>query len=140
MTETLTVSRIIRAAPKSVFEAWTNPELLVKWWGPGTVSCPEAHVDLKAGGKYSIANLHADGKVIWIKGTFSEVTPPEKLIYDWQMNGGDAPSTLVTVLFNEHPEGTEIVLTHQRFVETAQRDMHLSGWGGCIDKLEAMFA
>ncbi len=48
--------------------------------------------------------------------------------------------TLVRVRFLPHPDGTELVLTHERFAVEAVRDMHVQGCGGCIDKLEAMFA
>ena len=43
------------------------------------------------------------------------------------------------VAFLPHPDGTELVLTHERFAEEAVREMHLQGWGGCLDKLEATF-
>lgn len=45
-------------------------------------------------------------------------------------------ATMVTVLFNTHPEGTEIMLTHQRFANAEMRKMHARGWAGCFDKLE----
>ena len=38
----LNLSRIIRAPRERVFAAWTDPDLLKQWWGPGPVSCPEA--------------------------------------------------------------------------------------------------
>jgi hypothetical protein len=40
--------------------------------------------------------------------------------------------------FLPHPRGTELVLMHEHFALAATRDMHLEGWGGCLDKLEAM--
>ena len=75
----LTYKKIIRAPRERVFAAWTKPELLKRWWGPGEVTCPEAEVDLQVGGKYRLANLQPDGKVIWISGTFEQVSPPKKL-------------------------------------------------------------
>lgn len=135
----LSTSRIIKASRDRVFAAWTTPELLVKWWGPGPVSCPEAHVDLREGGAYRIANKEPDGNIIWITGIFKNVTAPEKLIYEWNVNAAEGAITLVTVLFNEHPEGTELIITHERFPDQPIRDMHLMGWGGCLDKLETLF-
>ena len=41
-------------------------------------------------------------------------------------------------MFLSHPEGTELVLTHERFAVEAVRDMHIQGWGQCIDKLQAL--
>jgi uncharacterized protein YndB with AHSA1/START domain len=140
MIDALTVTRIIKAPPKSVFEAWTNPELLVKWWGPGPVTCPEAEVDLREGGAYRIANRELDGSITWISGEFTKVSPPDRLEYTWEVNIVPDMLTLVTVDFNAHPDGTELVITHDRFPNSDIRDMHGEGWGGCLDKLDALFA
>lgn len=136
----LNLTRVIRAPRDRVFAAWTDPELLKQWWGPGPVTCPEAEVDLREGGGYRIANREPDGKVVWISGTFERVRAPEELVYTWRMGEAAGSPTLVRVVFRPHPEGTELVLTHERFAVEAARDMHLQGWNGCIDKLEAMLA
>ncbi len=135
----LTLTRVIRAPREDVFAAWTEPDLLTQWWGPGPVTCPEAHVDLREGGTYRIANLEQDGSITWISGTFERVRPPEELVYTWSVSIVPGDPTLVRVAFNDHAEGTELILTHERFAVEAVRDMHLAGWNGCIDKLEAMF-
>ena len=136
----LNLRRVIRAPREDVFAAWTEPELLKQWWGPGPVTCPEAEVDLREGGGYRIANREPDGKIIWISGTFERVRAPEELIYTWRVGDAEGEPTLVTVAFLPHAEGTELVLKHERFAVEAVRDMHLQGWNGCIDKLEAMLA
>jgi uncharacterized protein YndB with AHSA1/START domain len=133
----LSLRRIIRAPREKVFAAWTEPELLKKWWGPGPVSCPEAHVDLREGGEYRLANLETTGSIVWISGRFERVRAPEELVYTWTISSLPGESTLVRVQFLPHPEGTELVLAHERFALAATRDMHLKGWGGCLDKLEA---
>jgi uncharacterized protein YndB with AHSA1/START domain len=112
----------------------------MKWWGPGRVSCPEAHVDLREGGAYRLANLEPDGSVTWISGHFERVRAPEELVYTWSVSTVPGEPTLVRVLFLPHPDGTELILTHERFAVEAVRDMHLQGWGGCLDKLEAFVA
>jgi len=133
----LSISRIVRAPRERVFRAWTTPELLKKWWGPGPVTCPEAHIDLREGGRYSIANQELDGSITWISGEFQRVRVPEQLVYTW--SASIVPGeTLVTLEFLEHPEGTEIRLTHERFANAEVRDMHLGGWIGCLDKLEQL--
>ncbi len=134
----LSLNRFIRAPREKVFAAWTDPELLRQWWGPGPVSCPEAHVDLREGGAYRLANLEVDGSITWITGRFERVRPPEELAYTWSVSIVPGEPTLVRVLFLSHPEGTELVLTHERFAVEAVRDMHVQGWGQCIDKLEAL--
>ena len=134
----LTLTRVIRAPRERVFAAWTEPEILMQWWGPGPVTCPEAHVDLRVGGDYRIANRQEDGSITWIRGTFERVRPPEELVYTWTIDVANSTPTLVTVEFRQHAEGTELVLTHERFAVEAVRDMHLMGWTGCIDVLEAL--
>lgn len=134
------ITRVIRAPRERVFAAWTAPHLLVQWWGPGPVTCPEAHIDLREGGAYRIANLETDGSITWISGTFEKVRPPEQLVYTWEVSILTAPPTLVTLDFQTHPEGTRIVLRHERFTEGAIRDMHGRSWELCFDKLETLLA
>jgi len=136
----LSLRRVIRAPREKVFAAWTDPEQLVQWWGPGPVSCPEAHIDLRVGGAYRIANREVDGSITWISGTFERVREPEELVYTWNVSIVPGEPTLVSVLFLPHSRGTELVLTHERFAAEAVRDMHVQGWNGCIDKLETMLA
>ena len=136
----LTLTRIMRAPREDVFAAWTEPEALKRWWGPGPVICPEAHVDLCEGGTYRLANREPDGSIVWITGRFERVRAPEELVYTWSVSILPGEPTLVRVLFLPHAEGTELVLTHERFVAMPVRDMHLQGWNGCIDKLEVMLA
>jgi uncharacterized protein YndB with AHSA1/START domain len=130
--------RVIRAPREKVFSAWTTPELLLQWWGPGPVTCPEAHVDLREGGEYRLANLEPDGSITWISGRFERVSVPDELVYTWNVSIVPGEPTLVRVRFLPHAEGTELVLTHERFAVEAVRDMHIEGWGLCIDKLGAM--
>jgi uncharacterized protein YndB with AHSA1/START domain len=136
----LAVSRVVRAPRPKVFAAWTTPETLKRWWGPGPVSCPEAHVDLRQGGEYRIANLEMDGSITWITGQFEEVITPERLVYTWHVSIVPGVLTRVTVEFREHRDGTEVTVRHGRFADPAVRDMHAQGWESCLEKLSALFA
>jgi len=103
---TLLVRRVIQADVQRVFDAWTRPELLVKWWGPRPVTCREAKVDLQVGGAYRIGNLLPDGSVLFIFGEFEVVEPPRRLIYTWridQRSRPEAEESRVTVRFE--PKG-----------------------------------
>jgi uncharacterized protein YndB with AHSA1/START domain len=135
----LSISRVIKAPPRTVFEAWTTPSLLMKWWGPEGVRCTAAEIDLREGGAYRIANQHGDGSITWISGVFERVRPPEELVYSWAIGLPGANGSRVTVEFRSHAEGTEVVLIHERLAAEV-RDMHLQGWTGCLDGLQRMFA
>jgi uncharacterized protein YndB with AHSA1/START domain len=131
----LVVRRIIEAPPERLFRAWTEPEQLMKWWGPPPARCPQAEVDLRVGGKYRIANAFPDGSVIWISGEFESISPPRELIYSWRLEGSEGGTERVTVRFKGSGNRTEVVVIHERIVSTETRDRHEKGWNGCLDGL-----
>jgi uncharacterized protein YndB with AHSA1/START domain len=132
----LVVRRTIRASAQRIFEAWTQPEHLLAWWGPRPVTCSAAEVDLRVGGRYRIENAVPDGTTIVIHGEFREVHWPHKLVYTWRMGQGDGESSLVTVRFEPHGEATEVIVVHEHVPNEAARDSHENGWKGCLDGLE----
>jgi uncharacterized protein YndB with AHSA1/START domain len=129
------VRRTIYAPAERVFEVWTQPAHVRKWWGPRPVACIHAEIDLRIGGSYRIANQFPDGSVVWIQGKFEIVDPPRKLVYSWSTNPESPLFERVTVQFNARGEATEVVVTHERVADTATRDKHKSGWEGCLDGL-----
>jgi uncharacterized protein YndB with AHSA1/START domain len=50
----LVFERTYDASPETVWQAWTNPEMIKQWWGPNNVTIPECEVDLRVGGKIYI--------------------------------------------------------------------------------------
>jgi len=133
---TLVVRRRINARRERLFAAWTQPALLVQWWGPQGVACPAAEIDLRVGGSYRIANQFPDGKVLWIAGTFEVIDPPHRLTYTWQLESMNAPTERVTVCFEAHGAATEVIVTHEKIPDEAARTSHERGWTGCLDSLE----
>jgi uncharacterized protein YndB with AHSA1/START domain len=130
----LTVQRMIRATPERLFDAWTQPEQLRKWWGPASVTCVGAEVDLTVGGRYRIANQFPDGKILWISGVFELIERPSKLIYTWQVSA-ERPTERVTVRFVAQGESTKVIVIHERIPDMVTRDRHEQGWLGCLDGL-----
>jgi uncharacterized protein YndB with AHSA1/START domain len=135
----LVVRKIIRGAPQRLFEAWTQPAQLMKWWGPRGVVCTAAEVDLRVGGRYRLANQFADGKVLWINGEFQAIDAPRRLVYSWRL-GESGPAERVTVTFQSRGENTEVTVRHERIANTAMRDGHQQGWLGCLDGLAEYLA
>jgi uncharacterized protein YndB with AHSA1/START domain len=136
----LVVRRTIRAPVERVFAAWTQAEQLRRWWGPKTVVCTEAEIDLRVGGAFRIANQFPDGKLLWISGEFLAIEAPVKLIYSWKVGDEPAPATeRVTVNFERLGDATQVVVIHERIANPAARDEHEQGWLGCLDGLEVFF-
>jgi uncharacterized protein YndB with AHSA1/START domain len=133
---TLVVRKIIQATPERLFMAWTQPEQLKKWWGPKSVACVDAEVDLRVGGRYRIANKFPDGNLVWITGEFQIIEPPRKLVYTWRIGPESQPAELVTVSFEPRATGgTEVIVIHERIPNKIARDTHEQGWFGCLDGL-----
>ncbi len=144
----LTVSKTIKASREQVFAAWTQPEMLHRWWGAHeSFSAPVAEVDLKVGGKYRLGMLEPGKDAPYVcYGVYREINPPEKLVFtwSWEKMPGDAPDfehaeTLVTVEFFDKGGATEVVLTHEQFTDEHMRDEHQGGWNGCLDGLARLF-
>jgi uncharacterized protein YndB with AHSA1/START domain len=139
---TLIVRRTVKADAQRVFDAWTQPEQLVKWWGPRPVTCTQAEVDLRVGGRYRIANLLPDGSTLFICGEFERVEPPLQLVYTWRIELQHAPppeASRVTVRFEPRGAATEVIVLHERIDSEATRTDHEGGWIGCLNGLERLF-
>lgn len=136
----LVVQRRIEASREKVFEAWTQPEHLRRWWGPGDTTCPEASIDLRVGGMIRIANLTPSGRTIWIEGRFQAVEPPARLVYTWKMSVHEGEPSHVTVRFEPDGTGTRVTVVHTRLDSQATADSHEAGWHGCLDGLEHYLA
>jgi len=135
LSATLVVRRRINATPAKLFAAWTQPDLLVCWWGPQGVACPTAEIDLRVGGSYRIANQFPDGKVVWIGGVFEVVEPPHRLAYTWKLESQNSSPERVTVCFEAHGSQTEVIVTHERIPSESAKVSHEHGWAGCLDGL-----
>ena len=131
-TAVLVVRRTIHARPEALFAAWTEPQQLMRWWGPEGVACTAAELDLRVGGSYRIANRMPDGSTLWITGEFELIEPPSRLIYSWRLEIPGAGTERVSVSFVPGDGATEVIVTHERIVNAAARIQHESGWIGCL--------
>lgn len=135
----LVVRRTIQASPSRVFEAWTQPEQLRRWWGPRPVVCVAAEMDLRAGGVYHIGNQLPGGSVLWIVGEFEVVEPPHRLVYSWSIERpGATERSRVTVRFEPRAGATEVIVVHEHIDTEETRADHEQGWSGCLENLEAL--
>ena len=137
----LVINKMIQAPVDKVYAAWTNPELIKQWFGPGQMAVPEARADVRVGGEYLI-HLHdgeADSDHI-VSGQYEEVVPNEKLVFNWMWKDG-TDRTQVTIEFRSQGDnGTLLTLTHRGFSQQEFADKHNYGWNACLDSLEKHFA
>jgi uncharacterized protein YndB with AHSA1/START domain len=131
----LTFKRRYNAAPAKVYAAWTDPEKLKRWMGPGEVESLLVEADVRVGGRYRIVMRSSDGEVHDVGGVYREVVPGEKLVFTWAWKSTPERESLVTVLIKPDGDGTLLTLLHEQFVDEAARDRHQHGWTGTLDKL-----
>jgi uncharacterized protein YndB with AHSA1/START domain len=123
-----------------VFDAWTNPEVLRRWWAvhPAGTS-PECDVDLRVGGGYTLRMSDPDtGDTRVLVGEYREVVRPHRLVYTWRWEAGPNPGheSLVTVEFVPTSAGiTTVRLEHTGFASEESRAAHGIGWSGALDSL-----
>ena len=135
----LRITRTFAAPREKVFQAWTDPQALAKWFAPSAdfqTRIPK--FELRVGGAYRIEMQLGDKNNI-VVGTYREIRPPQRLVFTWKWEtastGGDAGDTLVTLEFAERGGQTDLVLIHERFASAEARDAHDKGWVGCLDRL-----
>ena len=130
------------ASAEQVFDAWTNPEVLRRWWAAEpTWTSPGCDVDLREGGSY-VLRMQDDrsGQVHAVGGEYREIDRPNRLVYTWSWLGEDAPYpghvSLVTVEFRPDGDRTTVLLEHSDLPSEESRDRHSAGWRGTFDNLE----
>lgn len=137
----LEVRRVFNASRQRLFDAWTNPELVAKWFHPAKpMTTTVSELTVQVGGRYRFV-MHGDGDHI-IGGVYQEIVPAEKLVFTWQWESEEETTEmLITLTFIEiEPERTELVLLHERFYDTEQRDSHEIGWNGTLTELERLLS
>jgi len=139
----LTLKRRFKAPPAKVFAAFTDPEKVKRWMGPGEIQAVRAESDVRVGGRYRWVMKSPDGKEHDVGGIYREIVPNEKLVFTWawKVTPPDQPhESLVTVLFKADDGGTLLTLIHERLFDEESRAGHEKGWIGALDKLERLFA
>jgi uncharacterized protein YndB with AHSA1/START domain len=113
----LVVTRTFNAPAHIVFDAWTRPELLKRWWAPRSygVTLFECEQDLRVGGTYRYAFGRDPKNPEVFSGRYLEVNPPSRLVltqlYERMREVGEA---VVTATFEESDGRTRLTL-HQLF-------------------------
>jgi uncharacterized protein YndB with AHSA1/START domain len=136
----LTLKRRLKASPEKVFAAWTDPEKVKRWMGPGDAKAISAECDARAGGHYRWVMQNGAGEIHDVSGAYREFVPSEKLVFTWAWKSTPERQSLVTVLIKPDGDGSLLTLTHEQFFDEEARDRHQTGWSATLDKMEKMFA
>jgi uncharacterized protein YndB with AHSA1/START domain len=138
---TLIIERVFKASPERLFKAWTDPAILVKWWGPEGFDTPECTLDVRPGGAWRTHMGGRDGSHL-VSGVYREVAPPRRLVFTWgwENDGTRGHETVVDLTFEPAPGGTRMRLVQSVFQTVESRDLHGEGWNSSFNDLDRMLA
>jgi uncharacterized protein YndB with AHSA1/START domain len=134
----LAIERLLPAPPPAVFAALTEPDELVKWWGPEGFTIPSIEFPARVGETYRITMQPPEGDAFHLTGEFREVDPPARLAFTfvWEPADPDDVETLATLSLRDLGESSEVGFTQGPFKTEARRAVHDGGWTDSFDKLE----
>ena len=105
----LVVTRTFDAPASLVFEAWTTPDLFMRWWAPKSAGVPmlSCEMDVRAGGGYRVEFGHDASTSMAFFGKYLDVVPHSRLV--WTNEEGD-DGAVTTVTFEEMGDKTLLTL------------------------------
>ena len=120
----LVIERTVKASPERVFDAFTDPEQLMKWWWPNGFSCPAAEVDLRVGGTYRLAMEWPEFIPVeqhfshYMGGEYYEIERPHRLVMSGRAvndQQGELFATLIEVTFEGRGDVTDLTIRQSYF-------------------------
>jgi uncharacterized protein YndB with AHSA1/START domain len=138
----LVVTRVFEAPPALVFSMWSDTERVKRWWHPRDFTTPFFEMDFREGGTYRYC-IRSKEKDSWAHGIFREIIAPERLVFTFQWESGDAghdAETLITITFTPQDGSTLVTFRQEPFASTEARDSHATGWRQVLDGLGEFLA
>jgi uncharacterized protein YndB with AHSA1/START domain len=134
----LVTTRTFDAPARIVFEAWTRPELLERWWAPKStgVSLLSCEADVRVGGRYRFEFGHAGAKPMAFFGRYIEVIPHARLVWANEESGDGA----VTTVTFEEKGGQTLLVMHELYPSKEALDRALAGMEGMEGGMPETFA
>ncbi len=116
----LVITRTVHGPAQIVFDAWTKPELLERWWAPKSfpIKLLSCEMDARVGGTYRLI-FGYDGSTFDFFGRYLEVTPPSRLV--WTNDEGDEGEQITTVTFEE-TGGETLLVVHDLYASKEALD------------------
>jgi uncharacterized protein YndB with AHSA1/START domain len=136
----VSVTRMLQARRELVFEAWTRPELMARWFFPGEGWTAAVSSELRVGGRYELAMRDAAGGKHMQFGEYREIVPVSRLVFTWSCPELAVVDSVVTVDLIDRGQRTELRLTHELPPDPKVRRGHEEGWHGCIGNLDKLLS
>ncbi len=142
---TVEITRVFDAPRNLVWQAWTDPEMMARWFGPRGFTSSVPELDLRVGGALRIVMHGPDGNDYPMKGVFLEVAPTKRLVFSNIAVDRDGKHLLegeTAVTFTEQSGKTTMTLHTSSVGRVPIAKQMLAGmnagWTQSIDKLEEL--
>ena len=137
----------LRLAPESVFQAWTDPKIIMQWFDSAPVPLYSATIDLRPGGAWQILKSRNEEKSVGFEGEYLEVEPNAGLVFTWShvvayANGerDSTPYSHVEVNFTPNGTGTDVRIVHSGMNNAETRRGFAGGWEFAFGTMISMFS
>lgn len=142
---TMTLTRDIDAPVSRVWNAWTDPEILPKWWGPRGFTCDTRRIDLREGGDWVFDMIGPDGTRFPNQHVFLERTEPSRIVYRLNRGEDGAEHATATVTMEDLGSGRTRLTLSMVFVDVGEYETAKSFGAEALgyqtyDKLEEALA
>ncbi len=153
------ITHFFNAPREKVWEAWTDPAMVKRWWGPVGFAIPVCEMDAQPGGKFRIVMRSPYGVEYPLKGVYRKVVEPEQITYneywdehpaEWQQilkdngAGNEAEGALNTINFEDYDGKTKVTirtLFEAISVRDAMERMGMKeGWEESLERLADLLA
>jgi len=114
------IERVFNASRERVWRAWTDPELIVQWWGRGRKTVVEK-MEVKRGGHWRFV-VHSNGREQGFEGRYREVVPPERIVWTFEWDGMPGYVAIDSVELIDLGDGRTKLVNTSMFFTTAERD------------------
>jgi uncharacterized protein YndB with AHSA1/START domain len=144
----VTITRVFNAPREMVFKAWTEPEQMMRWWGPHGFTNPICEMNVVPGGSWEICMHSTNFPNHWAKGVYLEINAPERLVFTSNAfedgMGNFGIHTVNTVAFEEYEGKTKLTLNAVVVKLLPELQFAFSGmetgWGQSLEKLSDLLA
>ncbi|SDQ16202.1 SRPBCC domain-containing protein [Pseudovibrio sp. Tun.PSC04-5.I4] len=136
---TLRMTRDFKASPQKVYDAWTDPKMLVQWWGPESVTVTECNMQVKVGGDWATTMTSQEtGNTFTHSGIYKVLDRPNHLCFSWGWinEGVRGHETDVDVTFEAIEDGTRMTMVQKTFADAEQTQNHNQGWSSSFNDLQ----
>ena len=99
----VSLTRRIKASPAKLYDAWTDPAKLARWWAPRGVEVVSCEADVRVGGAYRILMRDTEGRLYALAGEYRDLQPGARLVFTWGFSPEDRDS-IITVTFRGRRE------------------------------------